>query len=50
MFKLARAAVNKQYLLHNDSSTVAAEVPVFIWDKEIGAIHGHIDILLLTAV
>ena len=32
-------------MLHNDDSTVASEVPVYFWDKKIGSVTGHIDIL-----
>lgn len=35
----------ERFVLHNDGSTVATEVPVYFWDKKIGSVTGHIDIL-----
>jgi hypothetical protein len=31
--------------LHNDKATIATEVPVYLWDKKLGAISDHIDLL-----
>jgi ATP-dependent exoDNAse (exonuclease V) beta subunit len=35
----------EDFFLINDIATVAAEVPVWYWDKKLGGISGHIDIL-----
>jgi len=40
-----RHSALQSYLLHNDDVTIATEVPVYLWDKQLGAISGHIDIL-----
>jgi hypothetical protein len=40
-----RHSVLEEYLVFNDSSTIAAEVPVFMFDKGVGKIHGHIDLV-----
>jgi hypothetical protein len=40
-----RHSMVENYLLYNDNSTIAIEVPVWLWDKKIGSITGHIDIL-----
>jgi hypothetical protein len=40
-----RHSVLEGYLVYNDSSTIAAEVPVFMFDKDVGKIHGHIDLV-----
>ena len=40
-----RHSLVQKHLLSNDSCTIATEVPVYMWDKQIGAICGHIDIL-----
>lgn len=37
----------EKYLLINDNATIAVEVPVFYFDKRLGKINGHIDILQL---
>lgn len=40
-----RHALVQKHLLFNDVATIATEVPVWLWDKQMGAICGHIDIL-----
>ena len=40
-----RHSVVQSYLLYNDSATIACEVPVWMWDKKIGSVCGHIDVL-----
>jgi hypothetical protein len=40
-----RHSLVQKYLLHNDNATIATEVPVWAYDKKLGAISGHIDIL-----
>ena len=40
-----RHALVQKYLLYNDTSTIATEVPVWAYDKKLGAICGHIDVL-----
>jgi len=40
-----RHSILQEYLVYNDTSTIAAEVPVFMYDKGIGKIHGHIDLV-----
>ena len=35
----------EKFMLHNDDVTVATEAPVYFWDKKIGSVTGHIDIL-----
>lgn len=35
----------ERFLLTNDDVTVATEVPVYFWDKKIGSVTGHIDVL-----
>lgn len=39
----------QKHLIHNDNATIAAEVPVFMYDKTIGNIHGHIDLVQIKA-
>jgi hypothetical protein len=38
-----RHSIVQKHLLFNDSSTIAVEVPVWAYDKQIGPICGHID-------
>jgi hypothetical protein len=40
-----RHSILQKYLLYNDNATVATEIPVWCYDKKLGAISGHIDIL-----
>lgn len=40
-----RHALVQKHLLFNDVSTIATEVPLWAYDKKIGAISGHADIL-----
>ena len=40
-----RHGLIQRHLLYNDSSTIATEVPVWAYDKGIGTISGHIDLL-----
>jgi transposase-like protein len=40
-----RHQVIEDYLLCTDRDTIAVEVPVYFYDKKLGAISGHIDIL-----
>lgn len=35
----------EKFMLVNDSSTIACEVPVLFWEKKIGGVAGHIDLL-----
>ncbi|MFQ5815963.1 MAG: hypothetical protein ACE5G7_05650 [Candidatus Hydrothermarchaeaceae archaeon] len=35
----------EDFFLVNDLSTIAVEVPVWYWDKDMGGISGHIDIM-----
>jgi hypothetical protein len=40
-----RHSVVEDFFLVNDLSTIAVEIPVWYWDKRIGGISGHVDIL-----
>ncbi len=41
-----RHSVVENFMLINDSSTVACEVPVWLWEKNLNAgINGHVDVL-----
>ncbi|MEA3559461.1 MAG: PD-(D/E)XK nuclease family protein [Candidatus Thermoplasmatota archaeon] len=40
-----RHEIVERFMLFNDDVTVATEVPVYFWDKKIGSVTGHIDIL-----
>jgi hypothetical protein len=40
-----RHSVVQKHLLFNDSSTIATEVPVWAYDKRLGSLSGHIDVL-----
>lgn len=40
-----RHEVLERFMLINDTATIAKEVPVYFWDKRIGTVTGHIDIL-----
>lgn len=40
-----RHSLVQKYLLCNDVATIATEVPVWLFDKRLGGISGHIDIL-----
>jgi len=40
-----RHSLVQKHLLSNDSCTIATEIPVYMWDKDRGAICGHIDVL-----
>ena len=44
-----RHALVQKYLLYNDTNTIATEVPVWAYDKKLGAICGHIDVLQIKA-
>lgn len=35
----------ERFMLCNDDVTVATEVPIYFWDKKIGSVTGHIDVL-----
>ncbi|HDD60702.1 MAG: hypothetical protein DRN35_02405 [Thermoplasmata archaeon] len=35
----------ERFMLVNDSATVAVEVPVYFYDKKLGSVSGHIDLL-----
>jgi hypothetical protein len=40
-----RHEVLERFMLINDTATIAKEVPVYYWDKKMGTVTGHIDIL-----
>jgi transposase-like protein len=40
-----RHSVVQKHFLFNDSSTIATEVPVWAYDKRLGPLSGHIDVL-----
>jgi len=39
----------QKYLLYNDSATIACEVPVWAFDKKLGPICGHIDLIQIRS-
>lgn len=43
-----RHEIVERAMLFNDDVTVATEVPVYFWDKKIGSVTGHIDILQVS--
>ena len=40
-----RHEILERFMLINDTATIAKELPVYYWDKKIGTVTGHIDIL-----
>ena len=41
-----RHEIVEEFMLINDTATIACEVPVWFWEKKLGAgVSGHIDIL-----
>jgi hypothetical protein len=42
---LQRHDAVEEFMLINDSCTVAREVPVWYWDKRLGGVAGHIDLV-----
>lgn len=40
-----RHSILEKFMLVNDTATLATEVPIWFWEKRLGGICGHIDIL-----
>jgi hypothetical protein len=40
-----RHDVLERFMLINDTATIAKELPIYYWDKKVGTVSGHIDVL-----